>query len=302
MVGCDMGANERISLARHLDGWQLGLLAVTIAGLSVWLGLPRPVDPDRIPLPVVDRRVLTRIDRLDLERVARAEREGLVFEVRALGEQVRRYGSASGHHHAGAAAAAREEALRLRRSVERTLGPEPICELRALQTALFLEAVSRYEQRGHADRELEELAGDFVEHARAAGWLDAGRRWTITRSELAVLYRLRWAELTGALESRVLRPALDEFRLYYRVLIEHPEGDSAALRDEKRLSYVGALSRIDDEYPGELARGVVLLRMGRPQAALDAFAAHGATHGDGPWSLRARNYALSALARGGSAE
>ncbi|MGC4091830.1 MAG: hypothetical protein QM756_28895 [Polyangiaceae bacterium] len=296
-----MGASQS-RWARHLEGWELGLLAVAVALVAVWLGLPRPVEPRTFPLPNVDRRVILRGRAVDLERAARAASGALPFEVRALGEHVRRHGAAVVRADAVSASEARDAARRLSRSLEQRGSGELVQQLRAAQSALFMQAVERFRQSGRADRELDELGANFVEKCRSAGWLDADNHLLLAEGDLLALYRVRWAELTGTLELGSLRPNLDEFRLYYRVLLEHPEGQSPPEQDERRLAYVSALGRIDQEFPSDVARGVLLFRLGRPQAAYMAFSAHAAAHEDGPWALSARNYALSALAQVQAAE
>jgi hypothetical protein len=112
-----------------------------------------------------------------------------------------------------------------------------------------------------------------------------------------VLFRVRWTELLGLLKTSQLRPRLDEFRLYYRVQLEHPGGASLRDQDERRLSYLSALAVIDGEFPRALAEGVLLARLGRSEQALSALSSHLAAHPDGPWTLRAKNYQLALLAR-----
>jgi hypothetical protein len=198
--------------------------------------------------------------------------------------------------------AARDEARRLTRTLEARLGSEPIHALRAAQTALFLAAIARFRQSLRADSELDELGGNFLEKSRAVGWLDADGALSLAQDELGALYRVRWAELTGSLELPSLRPRLDEFRFYYRVLLEHPEGRTPFEQDEHRLAYASALGRIDVEFASDVARGVLLFRLGRPQAAYAAFSAYATAHERGPWLHAARNYALCALARGQATE
>ena len=287
---------------RHLEGWELGLLAVVVALIAVWLGLPRPVEPRLLPLPEIDRRTLARSIALDRTRAARAHERPLAYEVRAVGELVRRHGAAVARGDGGAAAEARDEARRLCRSLVASGALEELQALRATQTELFLQAVERFRQSGKADTELSELGANFIEKSRRAGWLDAEGRPLLSTDELRALYRVRWAELTGALEVGRLRPTLDEFRLYYRALLEHPEGLSAQEQDERRLVYVSALARIDAEFPANLARGVLLSRLGRVRPAYDAFSAFATSHEQGPWALRARNYALWALAQASATE
>jgi hypothetical protein len=289
-------------LRRHLEGWQLGLLAVSLAALSVWLALPRPVEPSSVPLPLPDRRVLRQLRETDRELVAKLQREPLPFEVRAVGEMVRRHGAAVVASDAEKSLQARREARRLARAVQLAQGAAALVSLRALQTQLFLEAIERFRRGAAPDRDLLELGANFVEKSRGSGWLDAEGKLLLEQDELFVLFRVRWTELVGVLDDRALRPRLDEFRTYYRMLLERPEGHDALDREVRRMAYVRALSKIDSEYPEDLARGVLLYRLGRPDSASDAFLAHLATHGNGPYTLRAKNYALAALAQVEQAE
>jgi hypothetical protein len=277
-------------------------VAVGFAVLAVWLGLPRPVEPRVLPLPDVDRRVIAHARSLDAERAERARREPLSFEVRALGEQVRRHGAAVVRGDASGATETRDEARRLTRVLAASNAIEAVQTLRATQSELFLQALRRFRHSGSTDADLTELGANFIEKSRSVGWIDAEGRLLLSDEEVAALYRVRWAELTSALEISALRPSLDEFRLYYRVLFEHPEGQYGAEQDERRLLYVAALARVDSEYPADLARGVLLYRLGRARAAYLAFSAHRAAHEDGPWSLYARNYALAALAQASATE
>lgn len=293
-----MGSDLKVARwRRHLEGWQLGLLAVGVALLAAWLGLPRPVEPRLVPLPEVDRRALSRSEALDAERAARVRERPLAYEVRAVGELLRRHGGAAARGDARAAAEARDEARALVRSLAARGSFEELRTLSALQTQLFLDAVERFRERGVRDSELSELGGNFIETGRRAGWVDEAFHLMLPNDAVRVLYRVRWAELTGALAVSQLRPTLDEFRLYYRVLLEHAEGKSERDRDEHRLAYVAALARLDPEFPAEFARGVLFGRLGRASAAYQAFAAFLANHPDGPWVLRARNHALWALAQ-----
>lgn len=179
---------------------------------------------------------------------------------------------------------------------------EELRALSALQTQLFLDAVARFRRSGAQDNELTELGANFVDKGRRAGWVDDEGQLALADDAVRALYRVRWAELTGTLAVSALRPTLDEFRLYYRVLLEHAEGLTERERDEHRLAYVAALARIDPEFPADLARGVLFARLGRASSAYQAFAAFIASHPDGPWLLRARNHALWALAQAPATE
>jgi hypothetical protein len=166
-----------------------------------------------------------------------------------------------------------------------------------VQTQLFLASTAGLRVDAPPNREVEELAGNFVQKGKSIGWFDAKGQLQLSEDELFVLFRVRWTELVGKLDSPELRPVLDEFRLYYRVLLTHPGGESPRERDEHRLAYLPGLSRIDSDFPRALAEGVLFYRLGRKEQALAAFSAHLAVHRDGPWALRAKNYALAALAQ-----
>jgi hypothetical protein len=291
------GSRATSGIARHFEGWQLGLLAVAVAVCALWLALPRPVEPVLVPLPEVDRAVVARARSEDRELALNAERTPLPFELRAVGELLRRHGARAAKSDAHGAQEAREDARQLVLQVERRYGAQALRRLRALQTELFLRALAGFSGRASPSRELEELGGNFAQKAKSSGWLDAEGKLRLSEDELFVLFRVRWTELAGELNSPELRPRLDEFRLYYRVLLEYPGGDSPRERDEHRLAAVGALARIDSDFPHALAEGVLFYRLGLRDRALTSFSAHLAAHADGPWALRAKNYALGTLAQ-----
>ena len=103
-----------------------------------------------------------------------------------------------------------------------------------------------------------------------------------------------------------LEPAIDEQRSFYRFLLEHPIGrppgglpaeDSRAFHDQYRLKKIEELSTIDASYPRDLARGIVLYRLGRYLSAVEALRRHLDASPDGPFTLRAQNYLRAALGR-----
>jgi hypothetical protein len=282
---------------RQLRGVELGFLAVGMASVALWLAIPRPVEPgDPLPLPRVDRRQ-QRLERAaDRERVTAAQRSGLSYDVRAVGELVRRYGAREARGDVVGAERAREDAFESRRTAQAREGAAPLRALRALQTELFLANLQRAPRAAADERELGELAGNFAGKARRAGWLDAGGKPRLSSAELRTLYRVRWTGLVRALDDPELGLKLADVREYYRVLLEHPEGDSARERDERRLAYIEAFSRRDRQFFGDFARGVILARLGQVALSVEAFSQHLRAHPDGPWALRARNYLLSQLA------
>jgi hypothetical protein len=274
-----------------------------MAGISAWLALPRPVLPgESLPLPSVDRRALGLERAADHELAERARTRTLPYEVRAIGELVRRFGARQARGDALGAERTREDAFRARLSAQPRFGAESLRSLRALQTELFLSRVQKTGTLTAADRELAELSGSLPERSQRAGWADGAGRLLLTEDELATLYRVRWTDLLGALNDPELGPKLGEVRAFYRILFEHPEGDSPRERDERRLAYAEALGRRDPAFAWQFARGVLFHRLGDPVSAAQAFVEHLQEHPDGPWSLRARNHLLAVLADSGALE
>lgn len=179
-------------------------------------------------------------------------------------------------------------------------GKEALLDLRAIQTELFLSALRRWEGGSAAGDELTELAGNFVEKARQSGWVDASGRLLLSVTERIVLFRIRWSVLTGLGGTFPFKPSLTEWRVYYRFLLDHPEGSlasSAMARRARQLKYSTALGKFDRDFPMELANGVLLFQSGRYPEAMRAFQAHLEAHPTGRHTLRARNFWLSAASR-----
>jgi hypothetical protein len=285
-------------LRRHLEGWPLGALSVGIALLAAALGLPRPVQPDALPLPHVDGAEVEQAAAERLGLVAQAGVAPLSFEVRSLGELIREYGRATARGQTGAAAQHRARLPRLARSVKAAEGDRALRALKAVQTELFLRALLRWEASGRADSELIELGGDFITKARSCGWIHG--RLLMTTEERAVLFGVRWLTLLE-LDDGPLGPTQNEWRLYYRFLLAHPEGtasQSQADRVDRQLRTVAALAKRDPDYPAALAQGVLMFRRGDLAAAADAFRAYLSSATDGAWQLRARNYLQACGGRG----
>lgn len=276
----------RSGWARHLEGWPAGLLIVSAAALSALLVVPRQVEPEWVPPPVIDR-VEQRLN----EQRETARREvalaGLPLEVRSVGEAFRRLGQVS------AAGPAPPELLqaqlrRLARAALDQAGDESLLNLRALQTHLFVQAVARSDVEPTA--ELKELGGALLEKGQKNGWFGASPT-AATREELETLFRVYWADALD-LRRHPFAPTLNEWRVYYRFLLSQPLR-TGPQRDQDlrlRLGYVAALARNDLDYPVHLARGVLLYQGGAPADAAAEFAAHLTQHPDGPWTLRVKNY------------
>ncbi|HEX6273258.1 MAG TPA: hypothetical protein VFZ53_09465 [Polyangiaceae bacterium] len=276
-----------------------------VVGLTVIaaaLAAPRATEPDVLPLPLPDRSVLGRVKAASEARAEEARSRGLSYDVRAVGEAIRRCGAATIEGQGVPDAAIGEVRMAVKRALD-LRSERGLVGLLALQTELFVAATHAFEKsgkQGGALRELGELGGDFVAMANQNGWLERGR-FVLDDDERAALFRVRWTELTGLREKAEFAPTLDEYRAYYTLYLRKLDGASRD-RSERAFAVVRALEKRDPAYPGTFARGVLYYRAGLFQEAAEAFSAHLARHPDGPWTLRAKNHVLAALAHGASAD
>jgi hypothetical protein len=122
------------------------------------------------------------------------------------------------------------------------------------------------------------------------------------------MFRIRWADLTGLRAAAPLSASLNDWRTYYRFLLEHPSSGSLAAAGDmpsaaghpqalRQLGVVQALQRLDPSYPASLAKGVLQYRMGAYLGAAESIRLHLSRHPEGPWKLRAQNYLAASLAR-----
>lgn len=281
---------------RHLRGWQAGLALVGAVALGALLVVPRPVEPEGPPLPHIDRREQARTREVERERAARARR-GLPVEVRSVGEVLRRLGLVS---------ADADRALPLTQQLRRVLqvalarhGDEHLLELRALQTELFVDGVMRALPGEQPAADLLELGGGLYRRGREQGWF-ASALLPARRAELETAYRLYWSETLGLAQRAPFAPSLNEWRTYYRYLLERPLAADLEQRRQdaqRSSSYVAALAAHDRDYPAELARGVLLYHMGAYPEAAAALEGHLREAPGGPFALRAQNYLAACGAR-----
>src|SRR6185436_19083208 len=69
------------------------LFVVGLTALAAALSAPRATEPELLPLPVPDRGVLRRVKERCAEQARRARERGLSYDVRAVGEAIRRAGA-----------------------------------------------------------------------------------------------------------------------------------------------------------------------------------------------------------------
>lgn len=286
------GDGTRSSLVRHLDGLELGVLSVGIAVAAAALALPRATAPNVVPLPLPDAARLEAQRRSDAERASEARQRGLSFDVRAVGDALRRFGLATRERHARQALILRDLRVYAGRALARE-GEKPLLALRALQTELFTNAARRFAETNRASDDLDALGGDFVETALRNGWLVEGQ--PIDEVAFESLFRARWNDLTGLESHRAFGTTLDDFRARYAFLLAAGSAVADA-RGKLQQSHVEKIAARDPDYPADFARGVLFFRAHAYEASAEAFRRHLARHPDGPWTLRARNHLLAAVA------
>lgn len=177
------------------------------------------------------------------------------------------------------------ELARQRNSADELLG------LRAIQTELFIAAVLNYVASGQPSGDLRELGGNFASKADSLGWLE-GHTSSASQSDLATLFRVRWARLLGLAQTHPFAPTVNEWRAYYAFQLRQqrsdPPTDRARLAEQ--LASVNAIAELDPKYPAALARGILHYHQGnlpRARAELQRFVS---AESSGRWQLRARNY------------
>jgi hypothetical protein len=261
---------------------------VFVAAVPTWLAVPRPVEPLEIPEPFLEPRALEALAREDRTLAEAAERER-ADDLRELGSAIRAYNLASFEGDGRQMGIERRGAIEAQQRAA-AHGDAALARLRAYMLRSFLRELRRWEETGEESDELRELGGPFIASAGTNGWL-AGRRVLADDTVRAVLFKMRWAEVTAA-----RGPALDltplENRALYRFLILHPPLTSPG---DYRLRKIEALAAIDPAFFADLARGVVLFRLRRFAEAKQALRRHLQNHPDGAYAVRARNYLRAVL-------
>jgi hypothetical protein len=308
---------------RRRQGRWLVVIPLSLAAILLLLMMPRSTEPDEIPLPRVDARVIRAIEAADDARAAAAERERLAGYILAVGSAFRAINAldlqSSGDE---------TEKIDARRQLESAVRDLPhhegvegeLLSLRALQVRRFVDAIASWEATGATTTDLKELGGTFVQRIEDAGWV-VGGRVLFEQTSLRVAFKLVWNTLVGVDNRPAFALTLDEQRALYTFYLEHPRPPEAyraslALDREAattpeacarvnreharqlevwRAEKIKRLGAIDPAYPTGYALGVSYYRAGRYELASEAFATFAAAHKDGPYALRAKNHLKAAL-------
>lgn len=284
-------------LSRHFEGYELALVTVGIVASVALLVVPRATEPDVLPAPRVDLAETRRMADLDRERARLAEANPLPYEVRGAGEAFRAFGIANATRNPLAMSEKLKTLRRASLDARQQHGDEPLSRLLSVQTELFVRALSRWESGEDVKGELGELGGDFLNKSEESRWSTA-RHFVGTDAERRTLFRVRWVDLFGLRSVTAFTPSANEWRVYYHFLLAHPEHATSphdAAREQ--LTYVTAVEKMDLEFPGLFARGVLFHRLGNFDKSAEAFRGHLIKHPTGPWRLRARNHLALAAQR-----
>jgi hypothetical protein len=278
-------------------------MAIFLVVTGCLVVLPRPTHPGILPLPEVDQNAANKVEQQDRVRALRARDGHLSKDVRAVGELFRRAGLMMFDQHF----VDDQLILSLRanaQTLNRTGHAEELLDLRGLQAELFVDEIRRWEHQlsqtassASPSPDLQELGGSFAKIAPDA-WIAEDGRLVLSTSELKLLFRAHWAEMTGLLKTPPFALSLNELRHYFRTLLLYPATNdrSAGGQALHRLASAQALSRLDPDYPTALAIGIFELQRGRPSVAAQSFESFIKSSPNGPWSNIARSHlALSRL-------
>jgi len=206
--------------SRHFEGWQPGLVAVALAGITALLAVPRSVEPRELPRPIADARELRHIELTDDAAVRAISRSPLDADVRALGSLLRAFGSAD---------ASRDEAMlaQLRSRISLAVlgakihGDEQLLALRAYQMQAFVQEVQHFVVTGESSTELVELGGSFSDALVRYGWCEGPHPCVMHMGEhvLRVMFKRRWNEISGLTEGSFAR-TIGEQRVLFALLVQ----------------------------------------------------------------------------------
>jgi len=130
----------RKSLGRTLgstfQGWEAAGTTVVLVVMAALLSVPRAAPPKLFPVPLVDVREARATRQHTAELADTAERDGLPFETRTMGDTVRRWGTALSSGVGDAGYLNRLTYERVQAALHAEQAPQ-LLRLQALQSTLF---------------------------------------------------------------------------------------------------------------------------------------------------------------------
>jgi hypothetical protein len=304
------------------DGRWLALIPVVVGVLLAALVFPHDADPNDVPLPDVDEKLVAVAEHKDDSLAAEALHAPLPGEVRALGEGIRSFNTAEAKNAPDTHWATIRSSLDEARHLALMKGIDVIIQLRATQLAKFMAELEAWRRTGKETDELQAVGGGFVRRMTIEGWIDQDRL-ILNDHEVRVAFKLKWNAVARFEDVPALQPSFDELRTLYRFYLLHPHAGAGAREahvaarlnarsradcdalaageqiaiEQWRLEKIEKLAELDPSYPAAYARGVSLFRAARYEQAVWAFQEWLRTHPDGPLTLRARNHLHASFVR-----
>jgi hypothetical protein len=275
--------------ARWLEGWELAVPAVGIALLSLLVSLPQPTLPGYLPLPTFAPEALEGARGRLVADANAAKRNRLSFSIRSVGEHFRLIGRRI-HLGYGLSLDAQTRYQALVRSVLLDEGPDPLRQLRAIQTELFVTALSEYERTGSANDDLTELGGEvldvFEEKQLQTKPVRTRIHVLLDLDERRAVFLLRWTELSGLNDIPELRLEPTWVILALGRRLRPPLAKLGA----SELKVIDRITEVDPTYPSAVAKGLLFARLGAYEAASVSFSDFLAQNPNAPYSHRAKNH------------
>ena len=273
---------------KYSDGWQVGVLAVGTAWLITVLVLPHDVEPTDVPAIRLAPADAEAARREAGARSATLDRPEVPDVVRALGGELRAFGKAEAEGKPRAIETARRAVAKLATPALESAAPD-VGALEARYALSFAAKMRSFAKTGTQSDELVELGGDVAKTFAANGWVpDEAHVPDDFDVAMQAFYRRRFVALVG--QHPTLAEPKIETRARLAFLMNRAGSGLGANSDVATLRYIDEASALDPSYPVAYARGVVLYRMGRFEAAAVAFDTFLKEGTSGPYRMRAANY------------
>lgn len=266
----------------------LVLVAAAFSVVGALIVTHRPTTPHVLVLPRIDLAHQRSVEAKELARAIGARDQSLSRGLRAVGELVRRIGADLSKESAPNPNNWEELRGDVRRLIKQG-HTDGLLRLRALQSQLFVAAVSEWLDTARPSADLAELGGSFHRLAQE-NWRKRDGTLVYGDDDLRLLFRFHWGKLTGLSGQAPFGPSLEELRRYYSLHLRHPPGLDRSPHNatKARLAFARALGRVDPDYPADLAEGMLQLRLNEPIHAERALRKHLQQNPNGPWAHIAR--------------